>query len=266
MLMTVNCIVLTGFIVLSVPCASIGFISCDEETAIANLQLCIQEIKISLKDKWFLLNEQKTKVAKCGRKFTGKLLLLGDPAIRSSSSATSLGGTINSPLNVSRHASHISKSANYDLYYIRKIQSFVTMDACKVLVYSLVMIRLDYCNAVFCGARDDVIRQLERVQRGSARVVCRKYNYHSCVTALMWSLHWPPIRAHIQYKLLLMVHKAFINGSPPYLADILITQNNSTRLTRSSHRMNLLVVPHLGVYTLDTIYEKLRTQKLYLDI
>ena len=225
MLMTVNCKVLTGNIVLSVPCASIGFISCDEETAIANLQLCIQEIKISLKDKCFLLNGQTTKVAKFGRKLTGKLLLLGDAAIRSSSSATSLGGTINSPLNVSLHALHICKSANYDLHYIRKIQSFLTMDACKVLVYSLVMIRLDYCNAVFCSARDDVIRQLEQVQRRAFRVVYRKYNIdHSSVTALMWSLDWPAIRAHIQYKLLLLVHKAFISGSPPYLADILITQ------------------------------------------
>ena len=76
---------------------------------------------------------------------------------------------------------------------VRKIRSFLTMDACKLLVHSLVMIRLDYCNAVFCGARDDVIRQLERVQRRVARVVCRKYNNdHSSVTELMWSLHWLP--------------------------------------------------------------------------
>ena len=45
------------------------------------------------------------------------------------------------------------------------------MDACKLLVHSLVTIRLDYCNAVFGGVRNDVIRQLERVQRRAARVV-----------------------------------------------------------------------------------------------
>ena len=52
----------------------------------------------------------------------------------------------------------------------RKIRSFLTTDACKLLVRSLVMIRLDYCNAVFCGARNDVIRQLKRVQRRAHRV------------------------------------------------------------------------------------------------
>ena len=121
------------------------------------------------------------------------------------------------------------------------------MDACKLLVHSLVTILLDYCIAVFCSARNDVILQLERVQRRAARVVCRKYNSdHSSVTELMWGLHWLPIRARIQYKLLLLVHEVFIGGSPPHLTDMMITRN-TTRSTRSSHRVNLLVVPHHGV-------------------
>ena len=75
------------------------------------------------------------------------------------------------------------------------------MDACKLLVHTLVMVRLDYCNALLCGAREDVIRQLERLQRQAARVVCKKYkNDHTSVTELMWGLHWLPIRARIQYK------------------------------------------------------------------
>ena len=67
------------------------------------------------------------------------------------------------------------------------------MDVCKLLVHTLVMVRLDYCNALLCGAREDVIRQLERLQRQAARVVCKKYkNDHTSVTELMWGLHWLP--------------------------------------------------------------------------
>ena len=194
-----------------------------------------------------LLNEQKTEVVKFGREFTRKHLQIGEAAICSSSSATSLGCALDSSLNMSLYASRVCKSANYDLQCIRKIRSFLAMDACKLLVHSLVTIRLDHCNAVFCGARNDVIRQLERVQRRAARVVCRKYNNdHSSATELMWVLHWLPIRARIQYKLLLLVHKAFIGGSPPYLADMMITRN-TIRSTRSSHRVNLLIAPHHGV-------------------
>ena len=225
---------------------TLDFSSCDKETAMANLQLCIQEIKTWLRDNFLLLNEQKTEVAKFGREFTGNHLQIGEASISSSSSATSLGCTLDSSLNMSLHASRVCKSANYYLHCIRKIRNFLTLDACKLLVHSLVTIRLDYCNAVFCGAKNDVIRQLERVQRRAARIVCRKYNDHSSVTELMWGLHWLPIRARIQYKLLLLVHKAFIGGSPPYLVDMMITRN-TTRSTRSSHRVNLLVVPHHGV-------------------
>ena len=108
----------------------------------------------------------------------------------------------------------VCKSANYYLHCIRKIRNFISMDVCKLLVQTLVMVRLDYCNALLCGAREDVIRQLERLQRQAARVVCKKYkNDHTSVTELMWGLHWLLIRARIQYKILLLVYKAFTNGS-----------------------------------------------------
>ena len=74
--------------------------------------------------------------------------------------------------------------------------------------------------------------------------MCKKYkNDHTSVTELMWGLHWLPIRARIQYKILLLVYKAFTNGSPTYLADMM-TSCNPVRSTRSSHKVNLLVVPH----------------------
>ena len=80
------------------------------------------------------------------------------------------------------------------------------MDACKLLVHSLVMIPLDYCNVIFCDTRNDATRQIERVQRRAAIVVCRKHsNDHSSVTKLMWGLHCLQNRARIQYKLLPLV-------------------------------------------------------------
>ena len=116
------------------------------------------------------------------------------------------------------------------------------MDVCKLLVHTLVMVRLVYCNALLCGARDDVIRQLERLQRQVARVVCKKYNNdQNSVTELVWGLHRLPIRARIQYKILLLVYKAFtrLSGSPTYLADMM-TSCNPVRSTCSSHKVTFL--------------------------
>ena len=58
------------------------------------------------------------------------------------------------------------------------------MDACKLLVHTLVMVRLDYCNALPCGAREDLIRQLEPLQRLAARVVCEKYKNENIAPCL----------------------------------------------------------------------------------
>ena len=124
---------------------------------------------------------------------------------------------------MSQHVSRVCKSANYYLHCIRKIRNFINTDVCKLLVHTLVTVRLDYCNALLCGAREDLIRQLERLQRQATRVVCKKYkNDHTSVTEVMWGLHWLPIRARIQYKIVLLVYKAFTNGSPTYLADMMI--------------------------------------------
>ena len=85
------------------------------------------------------------------------------------------------------HATRVCKSANYYLHCIRKICNRLSLDICKFLVHTLVTVRLDYGNALLCGARDGVIKQLERVQRQSARVVCKKIQYdrHTSVTELL---------------------------------------------------------------------------------
>ena len=122
-----------------------------------------------------------------GKETTGKQLQIGKSVINSRTAATSLGCILDSKLNMSQHVSRVCKSANYYLHGIRKIRNFISMDVCKLLVHvhTLVMVRLEYCNALLCGARDDVIRQLEQLQRQAARVVCKKYkNNHNSVTEL----------------------------------------------------------------------------------
>ena len=153
----------------------VDFSPCDEKTALANLQRCIQEVREWLRDNFLLLNDKETEVIIFGKDTTEKQLQIGKSVISSRSAATSLGCILDSKLNMSQHVSRVCKSANYYLHCIRKIRNFISMDVCNLLVHTLVMVRLDYCNALFCGAREDVIRQLERLQRQAARVVCKKY-------------------------------------------------------------------------------------------
>ena len=145
---------------------------------------------------------------------------------------------------MSMHATRVCKSANCYIHCIRNIPNCISLDICTFLVQTLVTVRLDYGSALLCGARDSVIRQLERVQRQAAMVVCKKikYNMHTSVTELLWGLHWLPIRARIQYKVLLLVYKAFTTSKPPYLSDMLASKTQ-VRQTRSSLKVNILDIP-----------------------
>ena len=106
---------------------------------------------------------QEAKVVIFEKETTGKQLQIGKSVISSRSATTSLRCILDSKLNILHQVSRICKSANYYLHSIRKIHNFISMDVCKLLVYTSVMVRLDYCNALLCGAREDVLRQLERL-------------------------------------------------------------------------------------------------------
>ena len=91
------------------------------------------------------------------------------------------------------HATQVCKLTNYYLHCIRKIRNCLSLNICKLLVHTLVTVRLDYGNALLCGARDSVIRQLERVQRQAARVGS---NIHTGVTN--YSGGWNGFRSKVQ--------------------------------------------------------------------
>ena len=95
-----------------VTCLSVPVMSpCDEKTALANLQQCIQEVREWLRENFLLLNENKTEVVIFGKDTTEKPLQIGKSVI--SSRSTSLGCILDSKLNMSQHVSRVCKSANY---------------------------------------------------------------------------------------------------------------------------------------------------------
>ena len=60
------------------------------------------------------------------------------------------------------------------------------------------------------------------------------------MTELLWGLYWLPIR--IQYKVILLVNKAFTSSNPPYLSNMLIPKKQM-RATRSSLKVNIFDIP-----------------------
>ena len=98
-------------------------------------------------------------------------------------------------------------SAYYHLRTISNIRHLLTLDACHAAVRSLVLSRLDYCNALLGGLNNRQLDRLLRVQNSAARVVYR-VRQRDHITPTLRTLHWLPIRMRISFKICTYMFKA----------------------------------------------------------
>jgi len=168
-------------------------------------------------------------------------LQVGNSDIQFTPSARNLGYILSNNMSLDKHISHICRSAYTAILQISSIRHYVTVNATKTLVCSLVLSRLDYCNSLLSGSPKHFIEKLQKVQNSAARLVL-KAKKRDHVTPLLHSLHWLPIQARIDYKLSVLCHNFFSESCPSYLTELLSVYSPSRQL-RSSADMRILSVP-----------------------
>ena len=134
-----------------------------------------------------------------------------------------------------RHICNCS-SAYYHLQTINNISHLLTLDACHAAVRSLVLSRLDYCNALLGGLNN---RQL--VQNSVARIIYRVRQHEHMITPTLRTLHWLPIRIRIIFKICTHMFKA-IHGLGPDYINCFVERYMPVRALRSSCNGILLKV------------------------
>ena len=139
--------------------------------------------------------------------------------IKPSKCVRDLGSYLDSNLSMDSHM--VIRSVYGQLRTIGKIRKFLDTDACATAINSLVTSRLDYNSALLFGVSEKSLRRLQIMQNQAARILA-KVDCHEHITPVLVSLHWLPIRARIDYKILVLVYK-FIHQefSPKYLEKIL---------------------------------------------
>ncbi|XP_060077662.1 uncharacterized protein LOC132557182 [Ylistrum balloti] len=133
----------------------------------------------------------------------------------------------------------IAKSCYYQLRNIGRIRPFITTDACKTLLHSLVASHLDYGNALLYGISDSATKRLQKVQNTDGRLVSSTSKHN--ITPVVHSLHWLPVHYRSQYKILMHTYKALDGTAPGYLSEF-VTPYQPSRSLRSEAE-SLLCVP-----------------------
>ena len=78
------------------------------------------------------------------------------------------------------------------------------------------------------------MKKLQQIQNASARLIVRKNKFDS-ISETRKSLHWLPIQARIEYKILVITYKALNNLAPPYLTELLEYKENARDLRSVGH-------------------------------
>ena len=143
--------------------------------------------------------------------------------------------------------STISKICFMYLHKISRIRNYLSEDACKAIILSVVISRLDYGNALLYGVNQNCIDKLQKIQNIAARLVTRSRK-RDHVTPILRSLHWLPVKFRSEYKLLLYVFKCMEGSAPAYLRE-LVTMYNPGRALRSQSQLLFLSVPRVRTST-----------------
>ncbi|KAI4899454.1 hypothetical protein NFI96_009143 [Prochilodus magdalenae] len=157
----------------------------------------------------------------------------GNSLIAPTEDVRSLGVILDGQLSFSAHIANLTRSCRFLLYNIRRIRPFLSQEAIQLLVQSLVISRLDYCNSLRAGLPLRVIRPLQLVQNAAARLIFNLLKF-THVTPLLRSLHWLPVVARIRFKTLKLAYKAKNGPAPPYLMAMVKSRSVSRALRASS--------------------------------
>ena len=180
------------------------------------------------------LNPDKTKIIVFGPKkvsdvimIHGTFIEMDNSCIRFSNVVKNLGVLFDSALTFSNQVKSVVSSVFATIKNISRISSFLTRKEKSILVCSLILSKLDYCNSMYFGIDNDLLAKLQYAQNCAARLIYRRRKYDH-VTDIFMDLHWLPIQLRIQYKVLLLVHKALYSTSPDEINNLIVFESTRT--------------------------------------
>jgi hypothetical protein len=214
----------------------------DAKDQVSRLEACLTDVKLWMLRNKLQLNDSKTELIHLTSKWrasslTGTCITVGQADIPPSDSVRDLGVLFDKHLTMTDHVNAIVRRASIGLRYISRLRKFLDKSTTEILVHAFVSSHLDSNNTLLLGLPSCLILKLQRVQNAAARIVCR-WHHREHMKPILYDLHWLPVQARLEYKVLLTVYKCVTNLAPAYVADMLQTrQYNRTLRSSNSGRL-----------------------------
>ena len=201
------------------------------------MESCIRDIRKFLQDNKLCNNGDKTEVIILGPKDKLKTLEINslkveDVNISFSDKVRNLGVLFDKHMTMEKQVNKMCQTAYFNIRNISRIRNSLNKEDTKTVVNALVTPHLDYGNGLLYGISNGLLNKLQVAQNSAVRLI-EKIRKRDHVTELRKNLHWLPIPARIEYKLLTTTWKILHKQAPCYLTN-LIKEKTSKRLLRST--------------------------------
>ena len=183
---------------------------------LSRLEICLDDASYWMAANRLRLNAEKTKLLWGGSRYSaeaqlgssGPSMQFGTEVISASDHVRVLGVTVLSDLSLDKHVANVCSSGFYWLRQLRRVRRSLDTDSIKTLVHAFVMLRVDYCNAVFAGSPRYITDKLQCVLNAAAHLITNTHKFdHGLSHLLHEELHWLDVPERIHYKLGVTVHR-----------------------------------------------------------
>jgi hypothetical protein len=218
----------------------------DQLQARENMEKCIKEIRDFLHQNMLCNNGDKTELLIIGSVHKLKQLDISsinvdNMEIKALSNVRNLGVIFDKHMSMEKHINKMCQNAYFNIRNISKIRNCLNKEEAKTAVNALVTPHLDYGNGLLYGITKKLENKLQMAQNSAVRVIERIKGYES-ITQYRKDLHWLPIPARIEYKLLTTAWKSLNDQAPEYLKSLIHRESSSHHNLRSNNKV-LLSIP-----------------------
>ena len=227
----------------------------DRHAKLDMIKQCLLEIKRWMAHNFMKLNEDKTQFLLLGKKTIvdrhSELSLELSPKMiipltdYKNDSAKSLGVKLDSTLSMKRQMNDVRRKCFWTLTNLGNFGHYLSEDLKISLVKTLVLSKLDYCNALYAGTQASVLNKLRSTMNSAIRFIFNIKDWSINLIPYYKKAHILPIQLRIKYKICLLVQKSLNGTAPPYLRQLikLYCEEPSKHSLRSFSDHKLLLRP-----------------------
>ena len=202
----------------------------DKSEKLNLIQECLKAIKQWMINHFMKLNDGKTEFILVGKNmylsqcneitldFDGITIKQSD---FKNDTGKSLGVKLDSNLSMERQVKEVRKKVYWTLSNLKTFGHYLSEDTRLQLVKTLILSKIDYCNALYAGVNKTVLKKLQNAVDDAVRFIYGIQDYGVDLVPSYKKAHILPVDMRIKYKVCLLTHKTLQGSAPPYLHDLI---------------------------------------------